>query len=83
MVVWTDSLKKEIRVCKSNTDKPFGVNLVVLHPHIDELAQLIIEENVPVVTTGAGNPSKYIEKWKKAGIIVMPVVPNLTLAKRM
>ncbi|MBF1051161.1 MAG: nitronate monooxygenase [Peptostreptococcaceae bacterium] len=78
-----DSLKKEIRVCKSNTNKPFGVNLVVLHPHIDELAQLVIEENVPVVTTGAGNPSKYIEKWKKAGLIVMPVVPNLTLAKRM
>ena len=59
-----DSLKKEIRVCKSNTNKPFGVNLVVLHPHIDELAQLVIEENVPVVTTGAGNPSKYIESPK-------------------
>lgn len=78
-----EKLREEIRICKSNTDKPFGVNLMLLHPQIDELAQIVIEEDVPVVTTGAGNPSKYIENWKKSGIKVIPVVPNITLAKRV
>jgi thiazole biosynthesis protein thiG len=78
-----DTLREEIRVCKSKTDGVFGVNLMLLHPQIDELAKIVIEEKVPVVTTGAGNPSKYIESWKKEGIKVIPVVPNSTLARRV
>lgn len=78
-----EKLIEEIRICKSNTTKPFGVNLMLLHPQIDEFAQIVIDEKVPVITTGAGNPSKYIENWKKAGIKVIPVVPNATLAKRV
>ena len=78
-----ETLRKEIKICKSNTDKPFAVNLILIHPLIDELAQVVIDEKVPVVTTGAGNPSKYIESWKKAGTKVIPVVPNVTLAKRV
>ena len=77
------TLVEQIRICKSKTDKPFAVNLMLLHPLIDEFAQLVIDEKVPVVTTGAGNPSKYMKSWKDAGIKVIPVVPNLTLAKRV
>ena len=77
------TLVEQIRVCKSKTDKPFAVNLMLLHPQIDEFAQIVIDENVPVVTTGAGNPSKYMKIWKEADIKVIPVVPNLTLAKRV
>lgn len=78
-----ETLKKEIRICKSKTDKPFAVNLILIHPLIDELAQLVIDEKVPIITTGAGNPSKYIKAWKDSGIKVIPVVPNATLAKRV
>jgi thiazole biosynthesis protein thiG len=77
------TLVEQIRICKSKTDKPFAVNLMLLHPLIDEFAQIVIDEKVPVVTTGAGNPSKYMKSWKDAGIKVIPVVPNLTLAKRV
>ena len=77
------TLVEQIRICKSKTDKPFAVNLMLLHPQIDEFAQIVIDENVPVVTTGAGNPSKYMKMWKEADIKVIPVVPNLTLAKRV
>ena len=77
------TLVEQIRLCKSKTDKPFAVNLMLLHPQIDEFAQIVIDENVPVVTTGAGNPSKYMKMWKEADIKVIPVVPNLTLAKRV
>ena len=77
------TLVEQIRICKSKTDKPFAVNLMLLHPLIDEFAQIVIDEKVPVVTTGAGNPSKYMKSWKDAGIKVIPVVPNLTLAKRI
>ena len=77
------TLVEQIRVCKSKTDKPFAVNFMLLHPQIDEFAQIVIDENVPVVTTGAGNPSKYMKMWKEADIKVIPVVPNLTLAKRV
>lgn len=78
-----EELRNEIRVCKSLTKKPFGVNLMLLNPYVDEMAEIIIEEKVPVVTTGAGSPSKYIDKWHKANIKVFPVVPNPTLAMRM
>jgi thiazole biosynthesis protein thiG len=77
------TLVEQIRICKSKTDKPFAINLMLLHPLIDEFAQIVIDEKVPVVTTGAGNPSKYMKSWKDAGIKVIPVVPNLTLAKRV
>ena len=78
-----EMLRENIREAKKLTDKPFGVNLMLLHPQADEMADIVVEEKVPVVTTGAGNPGIYINKWKEAGIIVMPVVPSVALAKRM
>ncbi len=78
-----DLLREQIRKCKSLTDKPFGVNLMLMNPRIDEIADMIIEEEVKFITTGAGNPGKYMDKWKEAGITVFPVVPNVTLARRM
>ena len=78
-----DYLREQIRRCKSLTDKPFGVNIMLMSPNAEELAQLIIDEGVPVVTTGAGNPGKYMESWKAAGIKVIPVIPSVALAKRM
>lgn len=77
------TLKKNIEICRNLTDKPFGVNIMMMNPCASEMAQLVIDEKVPVVTTGAGNPSKYVEQWKAAGIIVMPVVPSVALAKRL
>ena len=76
-------LRKQIRICKSLTDKPFGVNLMLMNPCADEMAQIIIEEGVQVVTTGAGSPGKYIPAWKEAGIKVLPVVAASILAKRL
>lgn len=78
-----DYLRAQIRRAKELTDKPFGVNIMLMSPNSAELAQLIIDEGVPIVTTGAGNPSKYIEAWKAAGIKVIPVIPSVALAKRM
>ena len=65
------------------TDKPFGVNIMLLSENADELAKMVIEEGVKVITTGAGNPGKYMEAWKAAGIKVIPVVASVALAKRM
>ena len=79
----TETLKKNIEICRSLTDKPFGVNIRLMNPCADEMAQLVIDEKVPVVTTGAGNPGKYVESWKAAGIKVLPVVPSVALAKRL
>jgi len=76
-------IRDEIRKAKQMTDKPFGINIMLLSPNADDLAQLIIEEGVKVVTTGAGNPGKYMEKWKENGIKVIPVVASVALAKRM
>ena len=78
-----DLLRKQIHICKSLTDKPFGVNLMLMNPCADEMAQIIIEEGVQVVTTGAGSPGKYIPAWKEAGIKVLPVVAASILAKRL
>ncbi len=78
-----DYLRDQIRKTKSMTDKPFGVNIMLMSPNAEELARLVVEEKVPVVTTGAGNPGKYMEAWKAAGIKVIPVVPSVALAKRM
>ncbi len=76
-------LKKEIDDCKRLTDKPFGVNIMLLNPDVDNCAKLLIDEGIKVVTTGAGNPAKYMEGWKNAGMLVIPVVPSVTLAKVM
>ena len=76
-------IREEIRKAKALTDKPFGVNIMLMSPNADDLARIVVEEGVAVVTTGAGNPGKYMEAWKAAGIKVIPVVPSVALAKRM
>ena len=78
-----DYLRDQIRTCKEKTKNPFGVNIMLMSPNADDLAQLVIDEKVPIVTTGAGNPGKYMEAWKNVGIKVIPVVPSVALAKRM
>ncbi|MBR2955356.1 MAG: enoyl-[Ruminococcus sp.] len=78
-----DYLREQIRLCKEKTDKPFGVNIMLMSPNAEDLAQLCIDEKVAVVTTGAGNPGKFILAWKEAGIKVIPVIPSVALAKRM
>lgn len=78
-----DYLRDQIRRCKELTDKPFGVNIMLMSPNAEELAKLVVEEKVPVVTTGAGNPGKFMAMWKEAGVKVIPVVPSVALAKRM
>ena len=78
-----EELRTQIRLCKSLTSKPFGVNLMLMNPCADQLAQVIAEERVAVVTTGAGNPGKYIPMWKQAGVKVIPVVAAAILAKRL
>lgn len=74
-------LRKQIKDAKELTDKPFGVNVMLMSPYTDEVAALLAEEKVSVVTTGAGNPSKYMEMWNNAGIHVIPVVASTALAK--
>lgn len=78
-----DFVREQIRIAKSLTDKPFGVNIMLLSPFCDEVARVVCEEKVAVVTTGAGNPSKYIEKWKEADIKIIPVVASVAMAKKM
>ena len=74
-------LRAEISKCRTMTEKPFGVNIMLMSPFADEVAEVVAEEKIPVVTTGAGNPSKYMERWLEAGIKVIPVVPSVALAK--
>ncbi|MCR5397103.1 MAG: DUF561 domain-containing protein [Lachnospiraceae bacterium] len=76
-------LREEIKIAKSKTNRPFGVNIMLMHPDADEFSDIVVEEGVKVVTTGAGNPGRYIEKWKKAGITVIPVVAAPILAKHL
>lgn len=78
-----EQLAEEIRIAKENTDKPFGVNLMLMNPDADRIAQLLADEKIPVITTGAGNPGKYMEKWKAAGSMVIPVSASVALGKRM
>lgn len=78
-----EMLKENIEKCKTMTDKPFGVNIMLMHPQADDMAKLVVEEGVKVVTTGAGNPGKYMSMWKEAGIKVFPVVASVALAKRL
>jgi enoyl-[acyl-carrier protein] reductase II len=79
----TETVRNEIRKCKTLTKEPFGVNIMLMSPHAKEIAQMVIDEGVKIVTTGAGSPGIYMEAWKKAGIIVIPVVPSVALAIRM
>lgn len=76
-------LRKEIRACRELTDKPFGVNVMLMSPHAADVAKIILEEKVPVVTTGAGLPGIYMKEWVPAGIKVVPVVPSTAIAKRV
>ncbi|MCQ2543487.1 MAG: enoyl-[acyl-carrier-protein] reductase FabK [Lachnospiraceae bacterium] len=76
-------VREEIKKCKALTDKPFGVNVMLLNPNAEEVAKVIIEEGVKVVTTGAGNPSKFMAMWKEAGVKVIPVVASVALARMM
>ena len=76
-------VREEIRKCKTMTDKPFGVNIMLMSPHAPDIAKVIVEEGVKIVTTGAGSPGIYMEEWKKHGITIIPVVPSAALAKRM
>lgn len=78
-----EMMRKEIETAKSLTDKPFGVNLMMMNPDVEEMAQIIVEEKPSVVTTGAGNPGKYVKMWKEQGIKVIPVVSSVSLAKRL
>ena len=76
-----DSLRENIRRCRALTDKPFGVNIMLMHPQADEFAKIVVEEGVKLVTTGAGNPGKYMAAWKAAGITVIPVVAAAVIAE--
>jgi len=76
-----EQLRAEIRKARELTDKPFGVNIMLMSPFVQEVAQVVVEEKISVVTTGAGNPGKYMKAWNEAGIKVIPVVPSTALAK--
>lgn len=76
-------VREEIRKFKQNTDKPFGVNIMLISPYAEDIIDLVCEEKVPIVTTGAGNPGKYIDRFKKSGIKVVPIVPSVALARRL
>lgn len=78
-----DWVRDQIRKTKELTDRPFGVNVMLMSPYADEVARVIAEEGVKAVTTGAGNPEKYMELWKERNIKVIPVVASVALAKRM
>ncbi|MGE5678789.1 MAG: enoyl-[acyl-carrier-protein] reductase FabK [Pseudomonadota bacterium] len=78
-----DFVRNEIRKAKKLTDKPFGVNIMLLSPFVDEVIEAVYEERVPVITTGAGNPGKYISRFKEIGTKIIPVVPAVALAKKM
>lgn len=76
-------VREEIRKARELTDKPFGVNVMLMSPHADDVAKVVVEEGIKVVTTGAGNPEKYMDMWKSAGVKVIPVVASVALARRM
>lgn len=78
-----ERIREEIKKCRANTDKPFGVNLMLMNPDVDNIAKMLVEEKVAVITTGAGSPEKYVAEWKAVGSKVIPVVASVALAKRM
>ena len=79
----TEAVRAEIRKCRTMTDKPFGVNIMLQAPNAAEIAALVVEEGVKIVTTGAGSPAKYVEMWKAAGMRIIPVVGSVALALKM
>ena len=79
----TEAVRNEIRKCRELTDKPFGVNIMLQAPNAPEIAQMVIEEGVKILTTGAGSPAQYMAAWKEAGIKVIPVVASVALALKM
>ncbi|MCR5415513.1 MAG: nitronate monooxygenase [Pseudobutyrivibrio sp.] len=78
-----EALREQIKICKSKTDKPFGVNLMLMNPDVENIAKMLVEEKVQFITTGAGNPGKYMAEWKAMGAKVFPVVASVALAKIM
>ena len=78
-----EMFRQQIQLCRTLTDKPFGVNIMLMHPQAAEMAKIAAEEKVQVVTTGAGNPGAYVPMWKEAGCKVFPVIPAVALAKRL
>ena len=78
-----ERIREEIKICRMKTDKPFGVNLMLMNPDVDNIAKMLVEEKVDVITTGAGSPEKYVDAWKEVGTKVIPVVSSVALAKRM
>lgn len=78
-----ERIREEIRICREKTDKPFGVNLMLMNPDVENIANMLAEEKVSVITTGAGSPEKYVSMWKASGAKVIPVVASVALAKRM
>ncbi len=78
-----ERIREEINKCRALTDKPFGVNLMLMNPDVDNIAKMLVEEKVDVITTGAGSPEKYVAAWKEVGTKVIPVVSGVALAKRM
>ncbi len=78
-----ERIREEIQKCRVLTDKPFGVNLMLMNPDVDNIAKMLVEEKVAVITTGAGSPEKYVADWKAVGSKVIPVVASVALAKRM
>ena len=83
MTAGGDYLREQIRIARSLTDKPFGVNIMLMSPHVQEVAKIVAEEKVAVVTTGAGIPNQYVPMWKEAGIKVIPVAASVAAAKMM
>ena len=79
----TEAVRAEIRKCRQMTDKPFGVNIMLQAPNAAEIAEMVVEEGVKILTTGAGSPAQYVDMWKAAGIVVMPVVASVALALKM
>ena len=78
-----ETLREEIRICKELTKKPFGVNIMLMNPEAEKMTKIVTDEQICVVTTGAGNPGKYVEEWNNAGIKVFPVVSTVSLARRL
>lgn len=79
----TEAVRNEIRKCRELTDKPFGVNIMLQAPNAPEIAQMVIDEGIKIITTGAGSPAQYMAAWKEAGIKVIPVVASVALALKM
>ena len=79
----SDYLREQINTARKLTDKPFGVNIMLQSPHAEEVAKVVAEEKVPVVTTGAGSPAKFMEMWHESGIKVIPVIASVAMAKKM